>query len=330
MASRDLSFPGTVHEDGQTMDTVDPARPPRSAHSTGLIYAVLAYGLWGMLPLYFLLLSPTSAFEIVPWRVLFSLVFCALLITVTRRWIPFRALLRQPRIVWTMGLAGLLIFINWQTYVFGTLSGHVVEAALGYFINPIVTVFLGVLVLHERLRVFQWVAVGISIAAVVVLTIGYGSLPWISLVLAFSFGFYGLIKKRVGHRVDALAGLTLETVWLAPIAIVQLIVVGALSGLTFGTISPWHTVGLLTTGVVTAVPLLFFAAAARRLPLTSLGLIQFFAPILQFLVGVFVLHEPMPPERWAGFGLVWLALIILTTDMIISGRGPRRASLEPA
>ncbi len=330
MAIRDLSFPGTVHEDRQTMATVSPSRPPRSAHSTGLIYAVLAYGLWGTLPLYFLLLSPTGAFEVVPWRVLFSLVFCAVLITVTRRWIPFRELLRQKRIVWTMGLAGLLIFVNWQTYVFGTLSGHVVEAALGYFINPIVTVFLGVLVLHERLRVFQWVAVGISIAAVVVLTIGYGTLPWISLVLAFSFGFYGLIKKRVGSRVDALAGLTLETIWLAPIAIVQLIVVGAVSGLTIGTISPWHTALLLSTGIVTAVPLLFFAAAARRLPLTSLGLIQFFAPILQFLVGVFVLHEPMPPERWVGFGLVWLALIILTTDMIISGRGPRRASLEPA
>jgi chloramphenicol-sensitive protein RarD len=305
-------------------------RPQRSAHSTGLVYAILAYGLWGLLPLYFLLLAPTGAFEIVAWRVLFSLVFCALLITVTRRWAPLLAVLRRPRAVWTMGLAGILIFVNWQTYVYGTLSGHVVEAALGYFINPIVTVFLGVLVLHERLRVIQWVAVGISLVAVVVLTLGYGSLPWISLVLAFSFGLYGLIKKRVGGTVDALTGLTLETMWLAPIAIVQLLVVGAVSGLTFGTISPWHTVGLLTTGVVTAVPLLFFAAAARRLPLTYLGLIQFFAPVLQFLVGVFILHEPMPPERWLGFGLVWVALVILTTDMVVTGRAPRRASLEPA
>ncbi|MBC7441832.1 MAG: EamA family transporter RarD [Ramlibacter sp.] len=283
-----------------------------------------------MLPLYFLLLAPTGAFEIVPWRVLFSLVFCALLITVTRKWRSFLDLLKKRRIVFTMGLAGLLIFVNWQTYVFAALSGHVVEAALGYFINPIVTVFLGVLLLREKLRLLQWVAVGISLGAVVVLTVGYGALPWVSLVLAFSFGFYGLIKKRVGPDVDAVAGLTLETVWLAPLAVVQLIVVGAVSGLTIGTVSPWHTALLLLAGIVTAVPLLFFAAAARRLPLTYLGLIQYFAPILQFLVGVFVLHEPMPPERWAGFGLVWLALVVLTTDMVLTGRAPRRASLEPA
>jgi chloramphenicol-sensitive protein RarD len=283
-----------------------------------------------MLPLFFLLLAPSGAFEIVAWRVLFSLVFCAFLITVTRKWRAFFALLRRPRIVFTMGLAGLLIFVNWQTYVFAALSGHVVEAALGYFINPIVTVFLGVLLLGEKLRPLQWVAVGISLGAVVVLTVGYGSLPWVSLVLAFSFGFYGLIKKRVGRDVDAVAGLTLETIWLAPIAVVQLIVVASISGLTIGTVSTWHTLGLLATGIVTAVPLLFFAAAARRLPLTYMGLIQYFAPILQFLVGVFVLLEPMPPERWVGFGLVWLALIVLTTDMVLTGRAPRRASLEPA
>ncbi|TFB59919.1 EamA family transporter RarD [Cryobacterium sp. TMT1-62] len=305
------------------------ARPARSEQSKGLIYAVLAYTLWGTLPLYFLLLAPSGAFEIVAWRVLFSLVFCALLITVTRKWKSFLALLRRPRIVFTMGLAGLLIFVNWQTYVFAALSGHVVEAALGYFINPIVTVFLGVILLRERLRLLQWVAVGISLGAVVVLTVGYGSLPWVSLILAFSFGFYGLIKKRVGRDVDAVAGLTLETVWLAPIAVVQLIVVASVSGLTFGSVSIWHTVGLLAAGVVTAVPLLFFAAAARRLPLTYMGLIQYFAPILQFLVGVFVLLEPMPPERWVGFALVWVALVVLTTDMVLTGRAPRRASLEP-
>ncbi|WP_241985815.1 MULTISPECIES: EamA family transporter RarD [Cryobacterium] len=295
-----------------------------------MIYAILAYALWGMLPLFFLLLAPSGAFEIVAWRVLFSLVFCALLITVTRKWRAFFVLVRRPRIVFTMGLAGLLIFVNWQTYVYAALSGHVVEAALGYFINPIVTVFLGVLLLGEKLRPLQWVAVGISLGAVVVLTVGYGSLPWVSLILAFSFGFYGLIKKRVGRDVDAVAGLTLETIWLAPIAVVQLIVVASISGLTIGTLSTWHTLGLLATGIVTAVPLLFFAAAARRLPLTYMGLIQYFAPILQFLVGVFVLLEPMPPERWVGFGLVWVALIVLTTDMVLTGRAPRRASLEPA
>ncbi|WP_022885941.1 EamA family transporter RarD [Glaciibacter superstes] len=316
---------------GDSSDGGAPGRNPADGgeHRSGLIYAVLAYGLWGILPLYFLLLLPAGPFEIVAWRVLFTLVFCVLLIVVTRTWRPFLAVLRKPRIVWIMGLAGVLIFINWQTYVLAALSGHVVEAALGYFINPIVTVFLGVLVLRERLRRLQWIAIGISLIAVVVLTVGYGSLPWISLVLAFSFGFYGLIKKRVGREVDAVTGLTLETAWLAPVAIVQLIVVAGISGLTFGTVSPWHTVGLLSAGVVTAVPLLLFASAARRLPLTTLGLVQFFAPVLQFLVGVFILGEPMPLERWIGFGLVWVALVILTADMIASGRAPRRASLEP-
>jgi chloramphenicol-sensitive protein RarD len=305
-------------------------RLPRSERSTGLIYAFLAYGLWGLLPIYFLLLLPTDAFEIVAWRVLFSLVFCVLVITVTRKWQAMLDVLRKPRIVWTVGLAGLLIYINWQTYVLATVSGHVVEAALGYFINPIVTVILGVVLLRETLRPIQWAAVGIATLAVVVLTVGYGSVPWISLILAFSFGFYGLIKKRVGHDVDAVTGLTLETAWLVPVAIVQLVVVSVMSGLTFGTVSAWHTVGLLAAGIITAVPLLLFASAARRLPLTIVGLIQFLAPVLQFLVGVFLLGEPMPPERWAGFGLVWVALVVFIIDMIVSGRPPRRSSLEPA
>jgi len=300
----------------------------RRENRKGLIFGFASYGLWGVLPLYFLLLAPTGAFEVVAWRVLFSLVFCVLLVTVTRKWAVLRGVFRQRRVMLIMGLAGLLIFVNWQTYVFAATTGHVVEAALGYFINPIVTVFLGVVVLRERLRRLQWIAVGISIAAVVVLALGYGTLPWISLILAFSFGFYGLIKKRVSTSVDALTGLTLETAWLAPVAVIQLVVVAGISGLTFGTVSPLHTMGLLAAGVITAVPLLFFAAAARRLPLSVVGLIQFVTPVMQFLVGVFVLNEPMPAERWAGFSLVWVALIMLTLDMVVFGRAPRRASLE--
>ena len=296
---------------------------------SGLAFAVGAYGLWGFLPIYFIALEPAGPFEIVGWRVLLSLVFCALLITVTRAWRSFATLVRDRRVVFTMGLAGVLIFINWQTSVYATLSNQVVEAALGYFINPIVTVFLGVLVLRERLNATQWVAVGISIVAVVVLAIGYGQLPWIALVLAFSFGFYGLIKKRVGPKVDAVSGLTLETAWLAPVAVVQLIVVSMTSGLTMGTVSAWHTVLLLLAGVVTAVPLLLFAAASRRLPRIYMGFIQYFAPFIQFLVGVVVLQEPMPPERWIGFGLVWLALCVLTFDLLRGARTARRPAAEP-
>ena len=295
-------------------------KPLASHRRSGLVYAISAYVLWGILPIYFLALAPANAFEIVAWRVVFSLVFCAILLTATRRWVPFAELLRNRRAVLTMGIAGALIYVNWQTYVFATVNGHVVEAALGYFINPIVTVFLGVLVQRERLRPAQWVAVGVSIVAVIVLAIGYGSLPWIALILAFSFGLYGLIKKRVGNQVDAVGGLTLETMWLTPVAIVQLIVVAATAGLTFGTISAWHTVLLVGLGVITAIPLLFFAAASRRLPLIYMGFIQYFAPFIQFLVGVAILHEAMPPERWVGFGIVWLALLILTVDAVVAAR----------
>ena len=309
-----------------------PAQPTSNGavSRSGLAFAVAAYGLWGFLPVYFIALAPSGPFEIVAWRVLLSLVFCALLIGVTRAWRPFAVLMRDRRVVLTMGLAGLLIFVNWQTYVYAALTEQVVEAALGYFINPIVTVFLGVLVLRERLNVTQWVAVGISIVAVVVLAVGYGQLPWIALVLAFSFGFYGLIKKRVGPKVDAVSGLTIETAWLAPLAIIQLVFVAMTTGLTIGTVSAWHTVLLLLAGAVTAVPLLLFAAASRRLPLIYMGFIQYFAPFIQFLVGVVVLGEPMPLERWIGFALVWLALVVLTFDLLRGVRATRRAAaLEP-
>lgn len=308
--------------------TTAPFRAPRAGlNRIGLVYAVSAYALWGFLPIYFIALAPTGPVEIVAWRVLLSLVFCALLIAVTRTWRAFVALLRDRRVLLTMGAAGALIFVNWLTYVYAAMSDQVVEAALGYFINPIVTVFLGVLVLRERLNAVQWTAVGISIVAVVVLAVGYGQLPWIALLLAFSFGFYGLIKKRVGPRVDAVSGLTLETAWLAPVAAVLLGVVGATTGLTIGSQGTWHTVLLLAAGAVTAIPLLLFAAASRRLPLIYMGFIQYFAPFIQFLVGVVVLQEPMPLERWIGFGLVWIALVVLTFDLVRSARAARRAAL---
>lgn len=301
--------------------------PPSSAHSherSGIVYAIFAFGLWGVLPLYFLLLQPAGAIEIVAWRILFSLIFCALILTVTRKWTSFLDLLRQPRIVLTMGLAALFILINWQVYVYAALSGQVIEAALGYFINPIVTVLLGVFFLRERLRRLQWIAVGVSAIAVVVLAVNYGALPWVSLSLAFSFGLYGLIKKRVGQAVDAVGGLTLETVWLAPVAVVQLLIVGAGAGVTFGTISLAHTLALVSAGAVTAIPLLFFAAAARRLPLVYMGLIQYVTPIIQFVVGAWLLGESMPPARWIGFALIWVALVILSVDLVVAGGRARR------
>ncbi|WP_440710108.1 EamA family transporter RarD [Herbiconiux sp. YIM B11900] len=293
---------------------------------TGLIRALAAYVLWGLFPLYFLLMRPAGAFEVIGWRILFSLVFCALLLTVTRGWKPLLAIARQPRLLLTMGLAGALIYVNWSVYIIATLSGHVVESSLGYFINPLVTVLLGVLVLRERLRWMQWLAIAVSAVAVLVLAVGYGAVPWIALVLACSFGAYGLVKKKVGPRVDAISGLTLETAWLTPVAIVQLLVVALLGpGLVFGTLGAGHAAILASAGIATALPLLLFASAARRLPLVYLGLVQYIAPLLMFLAGVLVLHEPMPPERLAGFVIVWVALIILVIDGVRASRRARKA-----
>jgi chloramphenicol-sensitive protein RarD len=210
------------------------------------------------------------------------------------------------------------------------LNDQVVEGSLGYFINPLATVALGVIFLRERLRPAQWVALGISVVAIVVIVVGYGSFPWIALALAFSFGLYGFVKKRVGAQVDALSGLTLETALLTPVAIVQLIVVGATVGLTFGNEGVPHAIAMIAAGAITATPLLLFAAAARRLSLVSIGLTQFLAPVLQFLFGVYVLHEAMPPGRWAGFALIWLSLIVSTVDMIVAARAARRVSPLPA
>ena len=282
----------------------------------GGTYAFAAYFLWGFMPLYFILLAPIGPWEIVVWRILFSLLFCALLLTVTRTWPKLLAILRDRRLVFWTIVAGLLIYVNWQVFLIGILTGHVIEGSLGYFINPIATVLLGVLVLGERLRPAQWVAIAIAGLAVVVIIIGYGSFPWIALTLAASFSLYGLVKKQIGPRVDAVSGLTLESLWLTPIALIQLVVVANTTGIVFGTQGAGHAVLVTLAGVVTAVPLLLFAAGARRAPLVIIGLLQFVAPIMQFLTGWWLLGEPMPLERWIGFGLVWLALIVLSADSL--------------
>ncbi|MEV7873875.1 EamA family transporter RarD [Microbacterium sp. NPDC089188] len=297
---------------------------PTGGSTRGALYALGAYLLWGVLPIYFLQLKPTGPFEVVAWRILLAFVFCLLLLTVLRAWRPFLAIVRQPRLMLLTAVAGVLIYVNWQTYLFGALTGHVIETSLGYFINPIVTVLLGVVVLRERLRLLPWIAVGIAVAAVLVIVVGYGAFPWIALTLAFSFGFYGLVKKQIGPAVDAVSGLTLESMWLLPVAVIQLIFVANLTGITLGTAGVLHTVLLLLAGAVTAVPLLLFASGARRVPLTVIGLLQFVAPIIQFIIGVWVLHEPMTLERWVGFALVWVALVMLSVDSIVAARRHRR------
>ncbi|OZD47448.1 protein RarD [Rhodococcus sp. 06-1477-1B] len=308
-----------------------PAPPASNSGSTrGALYALSAYLLWGVLPIYFLQLKPTDPFEVVAWRIILAFVFCLLLLTVLRAWRPFLAIVRQPRLMGLTAVAGVLIYVNWQTYLFGALTDRVIETSLGYFINPIVTVLLGVIVLRERLRVVPWIAVGLAVVAVAVIVIGYGAFPWIALTLAFSFGFYGLVKKQIGPAVDAVSGLTLESLWLLPVAAVQLIFVANLTGITLGTEGTVHTVLLLLAGAVTAVPLLLFASGARRVPLTVIGLLQFVAPIIQFAIGVWVLHEPMTAGRWIGFALVWVALAILSVDSFLASRRHRRAVVDVA
>lgn len=303
-----------------------PAAPPQGRLVSGLIFSLGSYLLWGFLPVYFRLLAPTGAFEIVAYRILFSLVFCAVLLTITRGWGHLAALLRQPRILFTMALAGVLIYVNWQVFVLAAVNGQVVEGALGYFINPIFTVLLGVVFLRERLRPAQWVAVGISAIAILIIAIGYGAFPWIALALTLSFGLYGFIKKSVGGQVDAIGGLTLETAWLTPVAVVQLALVGTSSGLTFTTGGAGHSVLIVLVGVATGLPLLLFAAAASRLPLIAIGLTQYLTPVLQFIFGVVFLGEVMSQTRWIGFILVWLALVVLTVDLVLAAQRQRRAS----
>lgn len=265
-------------------------------------------------------LSASGAVEILAWRIVLALVFCVLIVVAMRGLSKTLGLLRSRTVVgWSVAAAGL-IFVNWAVYVYASLNQFIVEAALGYFINPLVTVGLGVVVLKEKLRAAQWVALGLALVAVVVLAVGYGSIPYISLILAFSFGVYGLVKNRIGPGVKSLESLTLETLWLAPIALGLLVWVSLDTGLTLGTVGPGHTALLLMAGAVTSIPLLFFGAAARRLPLSVLGLMQYLAPVLQFLFGVLVMNEPMPPERWVGFSLVWIALAILSADAILRGR----------
>ena len=286
----------------------------------GLLSAVAAYGLWGFLPVYFVALQPSGAVEIVGWRIALSLTFCVVILLVMRRArVTFGLLASRAMVGWS-ALAALFILINWGVYVYASLNAFIVEAALGYFINPLVTVGLGVIVLKETLRPLQWVALGLAVVAVVVLAIGYGAFPFIALTLAFSFGFYGFVKNRMGPGVKAIDSLSLETLWLTPLAIGLLVWVGLGSGLTLGTLGPWHTVLLLSAGAVTSIPLLFFGAAVRRLPLSVLGLMQYLAPVLQFLFGAVVMGEEMPLERWIGFGIVWCALIVLSVDALANRR----------
>ncbi|WP_405509324.1 EamA family transporter RarD [Streptomyces purpurascens] len=279
--------------------------------------------MWGLVPLFWPLLKPAGAVEILAHRMVWSLVFVGAALLVLRRWAWAGELLRQPRKLALITVAAAVITVNWGLYIWSVNSGHVVEASLGYFINPLVTIAIGVLLLKERLRPVQWAAVGTGCVAVVVLTIGYGRPPWISLCLAFSFATYGLVKKKVG--LGGIESLAAETAIQFLPALGFLVWLTAQGDSTFTTEGAGHAALLASAGIVTALPLVCFGAAAIRVPLSTIGLLQYSTPVIQFLLGILYFHEEMPPERWAGFALVWLALTLLTWDALRTARRAARA-----
>ncbi len=291
-----------------------------SQQTSGVAAGIGSYFLWGLLPLYFVVLGTTGPGEIVSWRILWSLVLCVGILAVTKQLRSTLALLRDPTLLWYTLAAGVFIYINWQFYIIANLTGHIVEASLGYFINPLVTILLGVLVLGEKLRPLQWVAMGFAAVAVTILVAGYGQFPWFAFVLAGSFAIYGLFKNRLGGRLNATQSLTIETAWLVPLALVFVSVEAVTGSLNFGAGDVWSTVLLIGLGPVTAIPLLLFGYAASKVPLSWMGFMQYVAPTLQFLIGVFVMNEPMPPIRLLGFVLVWAGLMILMFDAIARNR----------
>ncbi|GAA1832389.1 EamA family transporter RarD [Luedemannella flava] len=299
-----------------------------SQERRGYVFGAAAYLCWGFFPIYFKHLRPSGAVEILAHRVLWSFLFVAALVTVMRGWPSLWRLRRDGRRLTLAGTAAALIAVNWGAYIYGVNSDRIVETSLGYFINPLVTVALGVVVLSERLRRAQWAALGIGLVAVAVLTADYGHVPYIALTLAVSFALYGLTKKRLA--VPAKDGLLLESAALTLPALAYLGVLTARGESTFGTVSAGHTALLIMAGAITAIPLLMFAGAANRITLSAIGLLQYLAPILQLACGVLIYKEPMPPARLAGFALVWSALVVFTWDGIRHVRARTRSNRPSA
>ena len=295
----------------------------------GTLYGVSAYLLWGLFPLYWPLLEPSSALEVLAHRILWSLLVVVVLLAGLRKLPALLTVARDRAKLWRLAVAAVAVAINWGTYIYGVSSGQVVETSLGYFINPIVTVLLGVLVLGERLRPAQWAALGLAFVAVLVLSVENGRPPWIALVLAFSFGAYGLLKKTA--KVGAVEGLGIETLVLLVPAAAFVAFLGIGGDGTFGTEGPGHAGLLALSGLVTAVPLLLFGAAASRVPLTTLGILQYLAPSIQFLLGVTLFDEAMPTAKLLGFVLVWVALALFTSDVVRHHRRSLRLAVaQPA
>lgn len=302
--------------------------PPRSTMFNpafvGGFAAVGAFGLWGLIPIYFKAVEEVPAFEIIAHRVVWSALLLALVLLLVGRWRAVQAAALDRRLMRTLAASATLIGINWTAFVWAVNNDRVLETSLGYFINPLVNVLLGVAFLKERLRVGQWIAVALAAGGVGNLVVGYGALPWVAIALPVTFGLYGLLRKLA--RVDATTGLLVETTILSPFAVVYLVWLAADGGGAFLRAGPAIDLLLLAAAPVTAVPMMWFAAAARRLKLSTLGFFQYLAPTLTFLLGVFVYREPFDPARQLTFALIWLALAIYSVDSVIAGRRRRQGS----
>ncbi len=289
----------------------------RSEYSLGLFFGVGAYVFWGLFPLYWPLLKPANPLEIVSHRAVWTLVFCVIVLSLLRQLKSTFAVMKNPKKMAGLFATTILISINWLTYIWATNNGHVVEAALGYYINPLIIIAFGVLLLREKMRPMQWIAVGIAAIGVTILTIDYGRLPWVAISLALSWGTYGLIKKKLD--LGALEGLTIETlISLLPYGF-YLFYIGNQGTGQFGN-GIGLTILLISAGAMTAIPLLLFNGSTTRLPYSTIGLLQYITPTIQFSIGVWINHEEMPTARWAGFVVIWLALAALGTDLVRSSR----------
>lgn len=288
-----------------------------SKNKTGLLFAVSSYVLWGTFPLYWPLLKPASALEIVSHRAVWTLVFCVIILAITKALKNTVATMRRPKIAAKLLSTSILISINWLVFIWATTNGHVVETSLGYYINPLAMITFGVIALKERLRKLQWVAISIATVGVFVLTIDYGRLPWIALLIALSWGSYGIMKKQLG--LGALEGLAIETFISGFFYLGYLIYIGNQGTGQFGR-TTGATLLLISAGAATAIPLLLFNGATTRLPLTTIGLLQYITPTLTFCIGVWIRHENMSAARWAGFVIIWVALSVLALDLLKSSR----------
>ena len=283
----------------------------------GLIYGLGAYVLWGLFPLYWPLLKPATSTEIVSHRAVWTMVFCFIILAITKSLKSTLATFKRPKVAAKLFTASILVSINWLIYIWATNNGHVVEASLGYYINPLIAIAFGILLLKERMRRLQWVSVSIATIGVLVLTIDYGHLPWVAFGVALSWGTYGLIKKQL--NLGAVEGLAIETLIAFIPYCTYLIILGSQGEGQFGQ-GVSITILLISAGAVTAIPLLMFNASTTRLPLTTIGLLQYITPTLTFIIGVWVNHEVMSTARWIGFFIIWIALFVLAYDLVRSGR----------